>query len=212
MDLIGKKNLVRLIIVILVVVIVGGLFIFVVYKRSRGQTTTNFSQRNTPIPTRAQSTAEIINQSKTTNGLRQFVSQKYNFSFSYPADWQILDEPNVNGIEIQKIDKLGAGFSISVRVLDNPQKLSVEEFAKNQAYPAANGANDLPQKVIVGNVTGYKLSHLPPGLLADIYLPYRYKEGGILDIFAGGEFEKTAKTIDFYNQIISSFLTSFKVF
>ncbi len=196
----GRKNVTRFLIIILLALIIGGVFISQVFIRNRGQT----SAKPIPSPTGAASTV-----TKVTNELKQFTSPKYKYSFSYPADWQILDEPNVSGIEIQKIDNHGAGFSISMRIVDNPQKLSVEEFAKNQAFPVASGSSEIPQAVTVGNVTGYKLRYLPKELLVDIFLPYKYKEGGILNIFAGGEFNKGPNTVDFYNQIVKNLLNSF---
>ena len=162
-----------------------------------------------PTPTLVQSTEEIINKSNITNGTRQFVSDKYKLSFSYPYDWQILDEPNVNGIEIQKINNQGAGFSISLRINENPQNLSIEDYTKNQAFNLPNGVKDIPQKITIGNIQGYKLQYLPQGLLTTIYLPY--KNGKILYIFAGGEFDKSSQTLDFYNHVVNNFLTTLRV-
>ncbi len=162
-----------------------------------------------PTPTRAESNTELINQSKIVNGMKQFVSKKYTFSLFYPYDWQIIDQPNVNGIEIQKINNQGTGFSITIRILDNSQKLSLFNFAKDQSLSRPNGVIDEPQKIVVNTIEGYKLPYLPDGLLVNIF--FDHKDGKILNLFAGGEFDQSSQTVTFYNQVVNSVLHSFTI-
>ncbi len=201
----AQKKIIQLCIVIVLIssIVVGIFFAQTDPKRYPAKNIT--VKASVPTPTKAQATVEIINNSLINKNVKHFIGQKYKFSFSYPSDWQFLDEPNVSGVEIQKIDKQGKGFSISIRIIDNPQKLSLEEFARNQVY----SANDAPKKVVVGELTGYELQHLPDGLLTNIYLPYDDK--GVLNIFAGGEFENNKQTLQYYQQTIDTFLSSFKV-
>ncbi len=188
-------------------VLLVGVFSLQLNKKNISQTNVKFTQLISPTPTLVQSTEEIINQSKITNGMKQFKSDKYKFSISYPYDWQLLDEPNVNGIEIQKINSQGMGISISLRVNENPQKLSLQDYAKSQTL----NPQDIPQKITVGNVQGYKLQYLPEGLLTTIYLPYG-ENNKVLYFFAGGAFDKSSQTFNVYNQIVNNVLNSLKLY
>ncbi len=204
-----RKKLARSIVTIGLGIVIFGilLYTFRVFQKSRGQT--RQSERGLlPTSVASQSTVVTPNQTKGTISLKQFSNQQAGYVFSYPANWQILDEPNVSGVEIQRINSQGVGFSISVRMVENPKKLSVFEFAKAQAYPRLDGVIDPPLKVTVGEKVGYKLAYLPPGLMIDIFLPH--KNGGILNIFAGGEASSDKQKVDTYNRIVSNFLNSFK--
>ncbi len=196
-------------ILIVIIFFLGLFFIFTTTKRNINQKPA--LQVITPTPTLIQSTAEIINKLKVTGGMRQFESKQYGFSFSYPYDWQILDEPNVVGVEVQKINSQGMGFSISLRINDNPQKLPLEDYAKSQVFNSPSGVKDIPQKITVGTLQGYKLQYLPEGLLTTIYLPYKQPDK-VLYIFAGGEFNKSPQTIVYYNQIIDNVLNTLRFY
>jgi len=179
---------------------------FIVFSSSQNQIRekiVGYLQRNTPTPTLVQATYEIVNQTQVVNGLKTFTNKDYRYSFSYPSDWQLLNEPNVQGMEIQKVDKNGLGFSISIRINDNPKKLSMEDYAKSQAE-----AKDTPEKVTVGGRQGYKLHLLPPTLTTTIYLPYSTNK--VVYIFAGGEFNKSQD--GFYTQVVSNFVKSLTLY
>lgn len=144
----------------------------------------------------------------STTNWTPYKNRQYAFNLSYPQDWQLQEQPNVFGIEIQKVDKQGLGVSISIRVLDNLNKLPIKDFAIAQAYPRENGTYDDPQLISVGGTDGYKLTYLPKGLLVDLFLPYRE---GVLNIFAGGDIDLASqKNKDYYNGIITQILDSFK--
>ncbi len=196
-----QRNVIRLILFIAVVLVVGEIIIFIDSKKSHGQQP---EPTATLIPSLVPTTDTKID---STTGWKVLTNKKYNYIISYPPDWQVLDEPNVNGIEIQKVDKLGGGFSLSVRVLDNPQRLSVKNFANAQVYPRDNGTKDSPQPIIVSGETGYKLQYLPPGLLLDFYLPY--KDSGILNVFAGGSFDPSQQSS--YNSVVNQMVSSLKL-
>lgn len=199
-----KKNIGFALVITLLCLTVGGFLYRQIYKNNQSRVTRKTMAANIPTPTKAKATAEIANNAKIANGLQQYISPTYKYSFVYPVDWQLLDEPNVSGLEIQKIDKLGEGFSISIRTIDNPQKLSVADFAKSQTL----NPKDTTQKIEVGNQAGYKLNYLPEGLLVNLYLPY--DEKSVLNIFAGGGFTKDKQTVNYYNNIVKTFLDSFK--
>ena len=180
-----------------------GLIVFISLQNQVRKKTVNYSLTNTPTPTLVQATYEIVNQSQVVNGTKTFTNKDSRYSFSYPSEWHVLDEPNVQGIEIQKVDKNGLGFSISIRINDNPQKLSVEDYAKSQAE-----VKDIPEKVTVGARVGYKLHVLPPTLTTTIYLPYSTNK--VIYIFAGGEFNKSDER--FYIQVVNNFVDSLKFY
>lgn len=172
--------------------LIGSLFFFSYQKQINEKTTA-------PTPMLVQATSEVTNQTQGINGTKTFTNKDYRYSFSYPSDWQVLDEPNVQGMEIQKVDKNGLGFSISIRINDNPQKLSLEDYAKSQAE-----GKDTPEKVTVGGREGYKLHLLPPTLITTIYLSYSTNK--VVYIFAGGQFNKSEE--GFYTQVVSNFVKS----
>jgi len=176
-----------------------GSIVFISLQNQIREKIASYSQKNTPTPTLVQATYEIVNQSQVVNGMKTFTNKDYRYSFTYPSDWQVLDEPNVQGMEIQKVDKNGLGFSISIRINDNPQKLSVEDYAKSQVE-----GKDIPEKIIVGGRRGYKLHLLPPTLTTTIYLPY--SKDKVIYIFAGGEFDKSQE--GFYAQVVKKFVDS----
>ncbi len=132
-----------------------------------------------------------------------YTHPRYHFSITYPSDWQFLDEPHVFGIEIQKINAAGQGFSISLRVDENPQSLSLYDYAKSQAISQA----EVPEKVVIGDLVGYKLHKLPTGLMSTVYLPYKPKQ--VLYFFAGGEFSPSQKA--YYEVIVQDVLSSIEV-
>lgn len=137
-----------------------------------------------------------------------YTSKQYGFSLNYPHDWQLLEQPNVNGIEIQKVDKQGLGFSISIRVLDNPNKLSIKDFAVVQAYPRENGAQDTPQLISVAGVQSYRLVYLPKSLLLDVFMPYKK---GVMNIFAGGDIDLDVPKIrSYYDTIVREIINTFR--
>lgn len=197
--------------------LIGGIFfIITINKKERYPPLKASSQVISPVivsptPTLVKSINTIMNNSKVIPGnLKQYTSKQYAYSFLYPSDWQILDEPNLFGIEILKINSNGSGFSISLRINDNPKKLPLEDYAKDQAFPMPDGTQDIPEKITVANVQGYKLHHLPEGLLLTVYLPYKENDK-VLYIFTGGEFDKSAQTLSYYNRITDNFLTSLKL-
>ncbi len=206
-----RKFLFRLGLVFFILLIAGGVVIFNVTKNSRGQVYPNpNSLPKSPDTSTPKPPPDPATTGANPANWKQYADKKYGFSLLYPPDWQLLDQPNVSGIEIQKINSQGLGMSISVRELENPQNLSAEDFAKAQVYPRDNGVKDPPQKVAVASTTGFKLQYLPPGLLLDLYLPY--KPIKILNVFAGGSFDSTQKqNLDYFNQVVGQILSTLKV-
>lgn len=168
---------------------------------TKAQSVSNHAQPiRAPSPTTIPTNVNIV--------WKNYASKEYGFSIQYPQDWQLLEEPNVFGIEIQKIDKQGLGFSTSIRVLENPNNLSLEQFVKAQVYPFNDGTLETPERIVVGALNGYKLNHLPQGLMVNLYLPYKK---GVINIFSGGDIGLTnPKTKSFYSDILAQIIGSFR--
>ncbi|GEM_PF-4861116 len=183
--------------------------VFVLSRKIPQSNTNNSSISISQVEIQPTSSITTTIPGTTAVPLKKYIHKKYEFSFFYPEDWQILDEPNVFGIEIQKVNAQGAGFSIAIRVIDSPGKITVKDYALSQAFPLPNGMADTPQAVTIGNLQGYKLNHLPDGLLFTGFLPYK-QPGKIVYIFAGGEFDKSSETVNYYKNIINTILNSLK--
>ncbi len=199
----------RIIIFILIVILLSSILFLIFFTKSSDKTGTQ--NRTVKLSPTLEPTVVVTPLTVNKSEWKTYSSAKYHYQISYPPDWQLLDEPNVNGIEIQKIDIQGAGISLSVRVVDNPQKLTVENFAKAQAFSQSAGTKNLIGKTTIGPFTAYKLQSLPQGLLFDIYIPY--KEDQVYNLFAGGSVDQIAKNnLSFYQNMITQMLDSFRSF
>ncbi len=195
----------------LAVIIVLCLFLILTknqFNAQKKQETISLPTLNPPTPTFIPPPL-ILKSSSSIISLRAFQSN-YGFSLLYPSDWRLLDQPSVTGIEIQKINTQGTGFSISIRINQNPQKLSLLEYTKNQAFTSSTGQQDVPEMIKTPSLQGYKLHYLPEGILATIYLQEKLPDK-VLYIFAGGEYDKSSQTISYYNQIINTILNSIQL-
>ncbi len=203
-----QKNFVGIVIFFIATIAFILILLLPILNKTAIRTTINTKAQTRPTPVILLPSIIPIKLAATASTSANWIAynnQQYGFSLNYPQDWQLQEQPNVFGIEIQKVDKQGLGFSISIRVLDNPNKLSIRDFAIAQAYPRENGIYDNPQLVSVGGVTGYKLMYLPKSLLIDLFLPYK---DGVINIFAGGDIDLTSETNKLYNDITSKILNS----
>lgn len=190
------------------ILLISSIFIFVNLNVTSLKTRQNSLTQSTPPPIPVIQLSPTLPQTSVAS-LQSFMSH-YGFSLQYPSDWQLLDQPSVTGVEIRRIDSQGLGFSISVRINDNPQRLSLLDYAENQAFTSQSGQQDVPEAITFGNLRGYKLHYLPDGLLTTAYFQTK-QPNKVLYIFSGGEYDKSPQTISYYTAVINQIIDSIRL-
>ena len=106
----GSANII-LIVVVIAIVAVGGYFVMV-KKQARPITQQTPVQTTTPTPietkttTPTAATATPSTQTKTGSEWKVFKNGRFNFQFSYPAEWNVLDQiDNAHGVDFWLAEK-----------------------------------------------------------------------------------------------------------